>query len=96
MTVSVRELKAHLSKYLGKAAAGAEIVVTSRGKKVARLAPIARAQTPEEAEDAAIARLNALPWIGPSNGKKVRGSDRPIKWKPGQKLLSDMIVEDRG
>ena len=39
MDVGVRELKAKLSEYLAAAAAGEDIVVTDRGRPVARLVP---------------------------------------------------------
>jgi prevent-host-death family protein len=39
MDVGVRELKAKLSEYLGAAAAGQEVVVTDRGRPVARIVP---------------------------------------------------------
>lgn len=37
MEVGVRELKAKLSEYLGRAAAGEQVIVTDRGTPVARL-----------------------------------------------------------
>ena len=37
MNVGIRELKARLSEYVGKAARGEDIVVTDRGKPVAQL-----------------------------------------------------------
>lgn len=96
MEVSVRELKAHLSVYLRRVAAGEEVVVTSHGKPVARLtAPVIAPKTQEEIEAEALARLQSLPWIRPGDGKKVQGADRPIPWEPGQKTLSDMVLEDR-
>ena len=96
MEASVRELKAHLSEYLRQIAAGEEVVVTSHGKPVARLTSVVTApKTQEEIEAEAIARLQSLPWIRPGDGKKVRGADRPISWQPGQKTLSDMVLEDR-
>jgi len=39
MSVGVRELKAKLSDYLGRAAGGETVVVTDRGRPVARLVP---------------------------------------------------------
>lgn len=96
MKVSVRELKAHLSEYLRHVAAGQDVVVTSRGKPIARLTiPLATHPAPEEIEAEAIARLQSLPWIRPGNGRKVEGAASPIPWKPGQKTLSDMVREDR-
>lgn len=40
-TVSVKELKAHLSEYLRKAANGERIAVTRRGAEIAELGPLA-------------------------------------------------------
>ena len=37
MSVGVRELKANLSEYLGRAANGEEIVVTDRNRPIARI-----------------------------------------------------------
>lgn len=41
-TAAVSELKASLSEYLSKVKAGEEIIVTDRGKPVARLVPLER------------------------------------------------------
>ena len=41
-TAAVSELKAHLSEYLNQVKAGMEVLITDRGKPVARLAPIIR------------------------------------------------------
>lgn len=41
MDVGIRELKAKLSEYLGRAASGEEIVVTDRGVPVVRIVPFA-------------------------------------------------------
>jgi prevent-host-death family protein len=46
---AVSELKAHLSEYLNQVKAGGEILITDRGKPVARLVPIARSKTDKEA-----------------------------------------------
>jgi prevent-host-death family protein len=42
---AVSELKAHLSEYLNQVKAGGEVLITDRGKPVARLVPIARSKT---------------------------------------------------
>jgi prevent-host-death family protein len=39
-TVGVRELRQNLSKYLDRVKAGEDLVVTERGREVARLMPI--------------------------------------------------------
>jgi prevent-host-death family protein len=41
MNVGIRELKAHLSEYVARAAGGEEVVVTDRSRPVARLVPFA-------------------------------------------------------
>ena len=43
-TAAVSELKALLSKYLSKVKAGEEVVVTDRGKPVAKIVPIRRTE----------------------------------------------------
>lgn len=99
MKVSVRELKDHLSEYLRRVEAGEEVVVTSHKREVARLVPPAAETAISgrvlDRESAAIERINALPWVRPSEGGKPRGAAKPIPWKPGDKLLSDIVLEDR-
>jgi prevent-host-death family protein len=43
---AVSQLKARLSEYLNQVKAGGEILITDRGKPVARLVPISRSQIP--------------------------------------------------
>ena len=43
-TTSVSQLKARLSEYLNQVKAGGEILITDRGKPVARLVPISRSR----------------------------------------------------
>lgn len=93
MEVSIREMKNRLSKYLRLVQAGKDVVITDRGKPVARLTLIKPAEA--ETEEEVIARLNALPWVRPGKGGKPRGAKTPIPWKPGQKMLSDIVLEDR-
>lgn len=92
MEVSIRDMKNRLSKYLRLAQGGKDVVITDRGRPVARLVPVG-----EEAADEAdiIARIEALPWVRPGKGGKVKGAKHPIPWKPGQKLASDIVLEDR-
>lgn len=40
-TAAVSELKASLSEYLSKVKAGEEVIVTDRGKPIARIVPVA-------------------------------------------------------
>jgi prevent-host-death family protein len=93
VNVSVRDLKDHLSEYLRRAEAGEEIMITSRGRPIARLAP--PVVQPEDAEAEAIARLRAQPWIRPGTGGKPRGAENPVIIGPGEKTLSDIVSELR-
>jgi prevent-host-death family protein len=43
-TAAVSELKARLSEYLNQVKAGMEVLITDRGKPVARLVPISRSK----------------------------------------------------
>lgn len=94
LEVSVRELKNRLSEYLRRVRAGRELVVTSRGEPVARLVP--PEAKPRDPEAEAVARMRALPWVRPGSGSKLKGAKHPIPWKPGDKLASDIVLEDRG
>lgn len=94
MEISVREMKNNLSKYLKRAQAGEEVVITDRGRPVARL--ISALQPKGQTVDDAVARLRASPLVRPGKGGKPKGARRPIAWKPGEKTLSDLLLEDRG
>ncbi|WP_297396403.1 type II toxin-antitoxin system prevent-host-death family antitoxin [Acidiferrobacter sp.] len=65
MDLSIRDMKNHLSKYLKLVRAGKDVVITDCGKPVAQLTPI---KPVAENEQAAIARINALPWVQPGKG----------------------------
>jgi prevent-host-death family protein len=87
MNVSIRELKTHLSKYLGQAQAGQIIEVTSHRKVVARI--IGVPETPSHG----LARLmasGAATW----SGGKPAGAALHLK-SPG-KTVSSLVLEDRG
>lgn len=92
MEVSIRDMKNSLSKYLKLVRAGKKVVITDRGKPVAQLTLVKPAG---ENEEEVIARINALPWVRPGNGKKVKGAKRPIRLKPGDKTAAEMVLEDR-
>lgn len=95
MTTSVRELKAGLSRYLKRAAAGEEVVVTSRGHPIARLVRAAP-EAEQELDRAEIRRrLAAIPGIIMPTGPRPRGSRHPIRIRKGEKTLSQIVLEDR-
>ena len=51
-TVSAREANQSFSKLLGEAAGGEEVVITKRGKPVARLVPVGNRGSDEERQRA--------------------------------------------
>ena len=93
MEVSIRDMKNRLSKYLKLVRTGKEVVITARGRPVARLTLVKPAA--EETEAEVIERIEALPWVRPGKSGKIKGAKHPIPWKPGDKLASDIVLEDR-
>ena len=91
MNVAVRELKDHLSEYLKRVSAGEEVVVTSHGKPVARLAPL------HQPADAAsmLARIRSQPWVHAGKGGRLAPVAHPMPSTPGEPTLSDWVLEDR-
>ena len=98
MEVSVRELKSRLSEYLRRAANGQEVLVTSRGRPVARLMPPhkSRSRATRSGEAEAIELLQSLPWITPGKtGRHRVGLDKPAKLIPGANPMSETVAEMR-
>jgi len=96
MDISVRELKAHLSEYLRRAQAGEEVVVTLRGRRIARLVGETTSREGRNAEAEAIARLDAQPWVTPPRREgKPQGASNPIPWQPGAPTAEDIVREMR-
>ncbi len=95
METNVRELKAHLSEYLHRAALGEDVLVTLRGKPLVRLVSVSSDATPETFEEASIARLRTLPWVTPGNGNKPLGSANPVRIGPDEKSLAEIVNEMR-
>jgi prevent-host-death family protein len=89
-TVGVRELRAHLSRYLEHVRSGARLVVTDRGRAIATISP-ADASPPAELEWAAR-------WVaegrGTCSGGKPRGASRRILLTKGRSV-ADAVLEDR-
>jgi prevent-host-death family protein len=56
--VSIRDANQHLSRYLERVEQGTEVIITRRGKPIARLLPIEPESRLSEAQQAARERLN--------------------------------------
>ncbi|HKN01218.1 MAG TPA: type II toxin-antitoxin system prevent-host-death family antitoxin [Candidatus Binataceae bacterium] len=95
MKASVREFKARLSMYLQKAGNGEDVVITSRGRPVARLLALATAASPEPAASELERRLKRIPGMLAAKGGKLRGSSHPIIIARGRRTLAELVLEDR-
>lgn len=96
MEISVRELKSRLSEYLRRAADGEEVVVTSRGKEVARLSPPRKRQRAADTEAELIARFRSLPWVRPGRNARPPLPKPLISIARGEKTLAQIVSEQRG
>jgi len=83
--VGVRELHDQLSRYVRHAAEGGEVIVTMRGKPVARLTPLPSADP--------LATLRARGLIREPLRPKRRAADIPRLRSPVS--LSDIVIEQR-
>lgn len=87
--VGVRELRQNLSRYLERVKAGESLVVTERGREVARL-------TPSGPKDSAIARLVAERGATMPIGNLldlVPERGRPAEGPPSQQVLDELREE---
>jgi len=86
--VGVRELKARLSEHLARVKEGAVVIVTERGRPVARLSPIEREAIPPHLK--ALIESGEVRW----SGQRPLPAE-PIPMKPGGITAAQMISEDR-
>ena len=84
MEVGIRELKAHLSEYLGRAAAGEDVVVTDRGHPVVRLVPFASGSAVDRGIDEG--------WIEAPRRAKLT----PAQPRRSSRTVAEALDEDRG
>jgi prevent-host-death family protein len=96
MNVSVRDLKAKLSRYLREAHAGQDVVVTSRGRPVARLLAVSEDAADEPSGEELLRRLKLLRGVRLGVGGKPLGAKRSIRIRSGHKSLAEIVLEDRG
>jgi prevent-host-death family protein len=84
MDVGIRELKAKLSAYIARAAAGEHLTVTDRGKPVAILGP------PIGRVDLAVAEEAG--WLTRASGPGLK----PVRRHPPISSVTEVLAEDRG
>jgi prevent-host-death family protein len=82
--VGIRELRGDLSRWIKRVRAGEEVVVTDRGRAVARIVPLDGERKIDKLIAAGIVHPAPNPWHGPP--------PKPVKAKGG---ISDLVAEQR-
>ena len=93
-TAAVSELKARLSEFLTQVKAGNEVLITDRGKAVARLVPVTNSDMKARKESLVLMEKQGLIRLGSSRlpkrfWKMERGEDR-------KGLVREALLEERG
>ena len=89
-TAAVSDLKARLSEYLKRVKGGAEILITDRGKPVARLVPVPRAKITRDA----LVQMEKQGLIKVGSGKLPKDFwAMPRPEDPGESVLSALLDE---
>lgn len=89
--IGVRELRQNASRFLKRVQAGESLLVTDRGKPIARLVPVAAdTETPKELERRLIEEGVLIP-----AELDFRTLPPPLAPKPGQRPLSEILAEMR-
>ena len=83
MEVGVKELRNNLSRYLEKVRDGQEVVVTDRGRAIARVLPIGA--------ERALDRLIAEGVVTPA----IRARHRPVKPIKTRGQVSELVADQR-
>jgi prevent-host-death family protein len=92
-TAAVSDLKARLSEYLKRVKGGAEILITDRGKPVARLIPVSRANIKREG----LLQMEKEGLIKVGSGKLPKDFwSMPRPEDPNGAVLSALLEERKG
>ena len=87
---TVTDLKAHLSGWLDRVQAGSDVLVTDRGRPVARIAPVAAQETMDE-RLAALCRAGVL--RAPDSAGKVDLWQQPMPVLSGNRAVEVLLQE---
>jgi prevent-host-death family protein len=90
-TAPVSELKARLSEYLNQVKAGMEVLITDRGKPVARLVPISRSKNLKES----LVSMEKQGLIKLGSGKLSKDFWRMDRPDDPQGLVLKALLEER-
>jgi prevent-host-death family protein len=89
-TIGIREFKEQLSGHIREVKKGATLVITERGKPVARLLPVAPANTSVDEKLQQLVKTGVISW----SGRKL-APDVPAIPVRGSKTVAEMLIEDR-
>ena len=90
-TAPVSELKARLSEYLNQVKSGMEVLITDRGKPVARLVPISRSKNLKES----LVSMEKQGLIKLGSGKLSKDFWRMDRPDDPQGLVLKALLEER-
>lgn len=91
-TAAVSELKARLSEYLNKVKAGAEVLITDRGKPVARIVPVRRSKDVRES----LVKMEKQGLIKLGSGRLPKDFWTMPRPEDPQGLVLRALLEERG
>lgn len=95
-SAGVAELKARLSEYLSRVKAGEEVLVTDRGRPVARLVPVAAGAAPnDETETARLRTMEREGLVRLGSGKLPEGFFEKERPADLEGLLRVAALEER-
>jgi len=80
---------------LKEARAGQNIVVTSRGRPVARLLAVPDEAAEKPSGEELLRRLRFIPGVRLGTGGKPLGAKSPMRMRRGHKSLAQIVLEDR-
>ena len=90
-TAAVSKLKAYLSDYLNQVKAGTEVLITDRGKPVARLVPIARTKAAKES----LTRMEKQGLIKLGSGRLPKDFWTLLRPEDPKGLVRRALIEER-
>lgn len=90
--IGIRELKSKLSECVREVKSGGTIIVTERGRAVARIIPDTTPDTESLRERLEhLVRTGAVLW----SGRRFRPA-KPVARVRGKRTVSDLVIENRG
>ncbi len=90
-TTAITELKAHLSDYLNQVKSGTEVLVTERGRPVAKIVPFSGKQRPRQS----LSKMEKQGLIKLGKGKLPQDFWTLPRGKDPQGLVLKALLQDR-